>query len=279
MTPRRPPLRYHGSKWRDAPKIIERMPPHRIYCEPFGGGAAVLLRKPRSWAEIYNDIDGAVVNFFQVLRDRHEELIRALRLTPFARAEFELTYEETDDPVERARRTIVRSFMGHSSAATTKTHRIGFRANSFGSHGHGAKDWRNLPAALEVIVLRLQGVVIENRDAIEVIHNCDGPETLHYIDPPYPFSTRHISARHGACYAQELTDDDHRELERVALGLEGMVMISGYACELYDGLYDGWERITYKTTASGANGAVERTEFLWLSPRCTAAQRQMELAI
>jgi DNA adenine methylase len=278
MTPRRPPLRYHGSKWRDAPKIIDRMPPHRIYCESFGGGAAVLFRKPRSWAEVYNDIDGAVVNYFQVLRNHRDKLLYALRHTPFARGELELSYEETDDPVELARRTVVRSFMGHSSASTTKTHKTGFRANSFGSNGPAAKDWRNLPDALEAAAERLMGVVIENRDAVEVMRNCDRPDTLHYIDPPYPLETRHTGARwRGACYANELTDDDHRELERVVMGLEGMAMVSGYACELYDGLYEGWERVEYQTTASGANGAVKRTEVLWLSPRCAEAQRQPSL--
>jgi DNA adenine methylase len=279
MNPSRPALRYHGSKWRLAPWIISHFPEHRIYVEPFGGGAAVLLRKPRSWAEVYNDIDGEVVNVFQVLRDQPAKLLEGLRLTPFARAEFELAYEQASDPLERARRTFVRSFMGHSSASTTKTHKTGFRANSYGSHGPAARDWRNLPDSLDAIVARLRGVVIENREGLEVMRNADGPETLHYIDPPYPLSTRHTGARWrgGGCYVQELSDDDHRELERVAVGLEGFVVVSGYACELYDGLYRGWERVTYQTTASGSNGAVARTEVLWLSPRCSAAQSQGKL--
>src|SRR5262245_58814798 len=110
--PRRPVLRYHGGKWRLAPWIIEHFPEHRIYVEPYGGGASVLLRKSRAFAEVYNDLDGDVVNVFRVLRDRASAaaLIRAIELTPWARDEFRLSYRPASDPVERARRTIARAF-------------------------------------------------------------------------------------------------------------------------------------------------------------------------
>jgi DNA adenine methylase len=275
MTPRRPPLRYHGSKWLLGPWIISNFPPHQIYCESFGGGASVLLRKPRVWSEVYNDIDGEVVNFFQVLRDNGEQLLEQLRLTPFARAEFELSYEPTLDPVELARRTVVRSFMGRSSAATHRSHKTGFRAKS-GGNTPPEQDWVNLPGALDAVVKRLQGVVIEHRDAIEVMRRHDGPHTLHYVDPPYPLSTRHTGG--VGCYAQELTDDDHRQLAAAVRDLEGPAIVSGYPCELYDEeLFPEWERLTKTAVASGANGGVERTEVLWLSPACVAASRQMKL--
>jgi DNA adenine methylase len=69
-------MRYHGGKWMLAPWVIENMPPHRVYIEPFGGAASVLIRKKRSYAEIYNDLDGEVVNLFRVCRDRGDELKR-----------------------------------------------------------------------------------------------------------------------------------------------------------------------------------------------------------
>ncbi len=104
VTLRRPALRYFGGKWLMAPKIIPFIPPHRIYVEPFGGAGSVLLRKPRSHTEIWNDLDDEIVNLFRVLRhtSHAEELHTKLRLTPFARTEFDHAYEEQPDDVHRA---------------------------------------------------------------------------------------------------------------------------------------------------------------------------------
>src|SRR3954471_8601570 len=101
--PTRPVLRYHVGKWILAPWIISHFPSHRVYTEAFGGAASVLMRKPRSYGEVYNDLDGEIVNLFHVLRGpRAGELIASLRLTPFARIEFEESYETAADPVEQA---------------------------------------------------------------------------------------------------------------------------------------------------------------------------------
>jgi len=192
----RPVLRWHGGKWRLAPWIIGHFPHHRVYVEPFGGAGSVLLRKPRAYAEIYNDLDDEVVSLFRVLRDSAQAcaLKRALELTPFARSEFRSSYEQPDDAVERARRLVVRSFMGFGSnahASGPNGHRsTGFRANSNRSGTTPAQDWRNYPEAIAAMVERLQGVVIECRPAIELISSHDGPETLHYVDPPYLWETR-----------------------------------------------------------------------------------------
>src|SRR3954470_24963100 len=101
----RPALRYHGGKWKIAPWIISHFPPHRIYVEPFGGAASVLLRKHRAYAEVYNDLDDWAVNLFRLLGDEQsaERLRRLLELTPFARTEFECGRElgeASGDPIE-----------------------------------------------------------------------------------------------------------------------------------------------------------------------------------
>ena len=119
LCPSRPILRYHGGKWILAPWIISHFPPHRVYVEPFGGAASVLLRKPRSYAEVYNDLDREIVSLFRVARERGEELRRALELTPFARQEYLEAWHPSDDPLEQARRTVIRAYMGFASAAVT----------------------------------------------------------------------------------------------------------------------------------------------------------------
>lgn len=258
---RRPILRWHGGKWKLADWIISHLPRHRVYVEPFGGAASVLLRKPRSYAEVYNDLDGEVVNLFRVARDRGEELRRALELTPFARDEFAESYNETTDPLEQARRTVARAFMGFGSNAHNKA--TGFRANSNRSGTTPAHDWRNYPAAFGDVIERLRGVVIENRDAAAVMlaHDCD--EAVHYVDPPYVAATRD----NGGDYRHEMTDADHEALAETLHKLRGAVVLSGYRSALYDALYKDWRRVERHAHADGAR---DRVECLWLSPRCPA---------
>lgn len=262
MTVSRPVLRWHGGKWLLAPWIIQHFPKHRIYVEPFGGAGSVLLRKERAYAEVWNDLDGDVVNLFRVLRsDEASRLVEMLELTPFAREEFHAAYR-TDDacPVERARQLIIRSFMGFGSNGHARI--TGFRANSNRSGTTPAQDWANYPDALNEIIRRLAGVVIENRDAKRVMSAHDSADTLHYVDPPYVFSTRADLAKD---YVHEMTDDDHAELLDFVRQLSGMVVLSGYPHDLYDAALSGWRRVD---RVAFADGARERTEVLWINPRC-----------
>jgi site-specific DNA-adenine methylase len=199
----RPLLRWHGGKWRLAPWIIGHFPPHRVYVEPYGGAASVLLQKPRSHGEVWNDLDAGVHNLMKVLREGHAaELAQQLSLTPFSRREFELSYLPADDPVEAARRMVVRCFMGFGSSASNPKRRTGFRSNSMRSGTIPAVEWTNYPFALLDLAERLMGVVIESRPAIEVMAQHDSLDTLHYLDPPYMFETRTDRAR-GLCPRDE----------------------------------------------------------------------------
>jgi len=261
--PARPVARYHGGKWRLAPWIIGHFPAHRCYVEPFGGAASVLLRKPRSYAEVYNDLDGEIVNLFRVMRDAGDELRRRIELTPFSRVEFLASYEPVEDVIEQARRTIVRSYQGFGSAAICGE-TSGFRANSNRSGTTPAHDWRNYPEAMPAMIERLRGVVIEQRPADEVMRCHDGPETLHYVDPPYVHATRSQKVRGTVsrkAYRHEMSDEAHRELAACLEGLHGAVVLSGYDCPLYDELYGGWRRVERLARVDGAGA---RTEVLWL---------------
>jgi DNA adenine methylase len=222
----RPALRWHGGKWRLAPWIIGHLPGHRVYVEAFGGAASVLLRKPRAYGEVYNDLDAEVVNFFRVLQDAPAavRLIDLLRLTPFARAEFQLSYQPSDDRVEQARRLVIRSYMGFGSNAhvagesgqrSTGFRSTGFRATVDRSGTTPSQDSANYPVALAAIVSRFADVVVESRDALAVMAQHDGPDTLHYVDPPYVWDTRSPGNKYDVkyrMYRHELDDNGHRVL-------------------------------------------------------------------
>lgn len=286
--PTRPVMRYHGGKWRLAPWVIAHMPPHQIYVEPFGGAGSVLLQKPRVRGEVYNDMDGEVVNVFRVLQKPRwaERLRRRLYLTPFARREFERSYRPIKDPVERAARMIARSFMGFGSDTGTREHITGFRltVSRDGFMGHRRKDtggqtaavdWARWPDAVPAFVERLRGVIIENRTALEVIDTCDYPDALHYLDPPYVLSTRGRVGK-GRGYRFEMTDRDHEELAERVKALSGMVMIGGYRSPLYERLYSEWTCVQRHHLAQEAKRSIE---VLWLNPRCAEAQRQAALEL
>lgn len=263
----RPVLRYHGGKWRLAPWIISHFPPHRVYVEPFGGGGSVLMRKERAeLVDVYNDLDDEIVNVFRVLRnpESNERLRDLLECTPYARLEFVESYAPAPDAVEQARRTVVRSFMGFGSDSASGA-RTGFRANGNRQHNHPARDWTNYPPTLAAFCARLQGVVIESRDAVATMQQHDGPRTLHYVDPPYPKETRsEDSFRTGKGYRREMSRADHIRLAAMLYSLAGTVVVSGYACELYDvELYPSWQRHTRRAMADGGR---ERVEVLWIKP-------------
>lgn len=228
-----------------------------MYCEPFGGAASVLMQKPRSYAEVWNDLDESVFSLFSVLRelDSTISLRSVLEMTPYSRREFELAHVYHPDPVENARRLIIRSFMGFGADSVTNIKsKTGFRSNSNRSGSTPAHAWINYPKALNDFTDRLKGVVIENKSAMEVMADHDTERTLHYVDPPYPHNTRR-----GGRYKHEMTLTEHQELADFLKTLKGNVVVSGYESDIYDTL--GWKKVTKK---SFADGAAARVECLWI---------------
>ena len=276
----RPALRYHGGKFRIADWIQSFFPPHDCYVEPFGGAAGVLLQKPRSYAEVYNDLDGEVVNFFRVLRDpeQRERLITACMMTPYSRADYEQASESTDDPIERARRTAIRAQMGFGSAGATRG-ATGFRIDTKREYGTAQALWALYPDAIANAGKRLSGVLVENRPAIDVIRQHDGPNTLYFVDPPYVHATRQMQRGKTGYYRHEMEDDDHIELIECLQGLLGMVVLSGYDNPIYSDRLANWDRHQKNVRISAGRGGGSRVDSVWLNPACAVQQRQQHLAL
>lgn len=276
----RPILRYHGGKFRLAPWIISYFPSHDTYVEPFGGAASVLMQKPRSRAEIYNDLDSDIVNVMRVLRDKKQRklLEDALILTPYSREEFNNAYLPTDDPIEKARRTFIRAEMGFGSAGATKGI-TGFRIDTKREYGTAMDLWTCIPDKLASFGKRFAGVLIENRDAIEVMQQHDGDCTLHYVDPPYLFNTRCLNTFAGRCYKHELTDEQHIKLLSVLKNLRGMVILSGYQNDLYNDILTGWTMTQTNARIAAFRGTKLKQECLWLNQNVINNQKQLDLLI
>jgi len=259
---RRPVLRYPGGKFKLAAWVISHFPQHEFYVEPYCGAASVLMAKPRTQGEIINDLDGDVVNVFRVLRDpvSAKELERLVRLTPFAYEEYKLAYDGSDDPIERARRTIFRSFASIGSDGVSRRN-SGFRGlKNNQASVTAAQEWDRWPLAISLFVNRLKGVLIEHRPALHLLKLYDRDNTLFYLDPPYVKSSR---SRSSVLYANETTDDDHIELARVLHKIKGMAVLSGYSSSLYDELFSDWKKVMKSSTAQNGKG---RVECMWLSP-------------
>lgn len=269
QAPTRPLLRYHGGKWVLAPWIIQHFPEHETYVEPYGGAASVLLRKPRAYAEIYNDLDYEIVNLFQVMRTHGAILHDELLATPFARVEFELAYEPSRNPIEQARRTVIKSHMGFGSDGIRN--KTGFRAyarkNRYTIPAH---DWANFVEVFEALVKRLRGVVIEHMDALKVIEKYDDPATLFYVDPPYVHDTRSSDKM----YRHEMSDAQHKKLAKALRKCKGKVALSAYESPLYEKLYKGWNKFEREARADGAR---PRREILWTNYEPEKKKTTLEL--
>lgn len=273
MSAHRSALRYLGGKYKIALKIIRHFPSHICYVEPYGGGASTLLRKPPAPIEVYNDLNGQVVAFFQVLRDRPEELIHAIDLTPYSRQEYELALKPANNPLEQARRLYTRC-QGWGRVGASNKRQSWRYTRDLGRKPTIVQDWDNT-THLQAIARRLKNVQIENDDALVIIPRYDTPETLFYIDPPYPHETRGpYSIYHP--YQCDLDTKDHRNLALALNKITGMAVVSGRHCQLYDNLYSTWESIDIATTeCNGRHGSRRATDTLWLSPSITRQRSTM----
>ena len=258
-----------GNKITVLPWLLSLFPPHRVYVELFGGSASVLLNKGRSSVEVLNDTNQEVQEFFGVLRDDLPELLRLLRLTPDSRAELAACFAERSGQtaLERARRFYVRQRQSFRLPKSTAWHagnesniRNGGVQRLIGEANH----WFKAIDDLEGIAQRLRTVLLETRDAIEMLPLYDTPETFFYADPPYVMETQRNTRQFY--YDDAFDEDDHRRLAEALHGINGMAAVSGYPSDLYLELYGDWRMVTRNRNQSySASVTSSITEVLWVN--------------
>ena len=260
----KPPVPYFGGKMMLAPAIVDLLPSHLHYVEPYCGSLSVLLAKAPSVMETVNDLDGNLMTFWRVLRDRGDDLARVCALTPHSRAEYADARGEFDvtDELEVARRVWVTLTQGRSG--TLREAKTGWRhfvrpGVSTGMPGYLA----GYVDRMAGVTARLRDVSLESMPALDLISKYGvEDDVLLYVDPPYLGSTRGW----GNNYRHEMKGEaEHRELAEALHAARAAVVVSGYVSDLYDReLYSGWDRVTFSaTTGNATDESRNRTEVLW----------------
>lgn len=267
----RAPFAWYGGKAYYADWIISNFPSHRVYVEPFGGAANVLIRKPHAEVEVFNDLDRRVVNFFRVLRDesKFEKLVRLATLTPYSREEFGevATTAEPEDEVERAWWFFTRCRQSLGGLGMSNLTR-GSWAMSLRTRRNMAEPVSKYLSAIDGLpdlASRFRTVAIENLPAVDLITKYDGPDVFFYCDPPYVPETRY--GAQASTYGHEMTEEQHIELLDALVKCEGAVMLSGYASKLYDSRLSAWRREEMEATSHLANSGQKRVEVIWMNYR------------
>ncbi|MBU8813916.1 DNA adenine methylase [Mycolicibacterium goodii] len=268
-------MAYYGGKTRLAAKIADLLPRHEHYIEPFAGSLAVLLEKKPSRMETVNDLDGLLMTFWRVLRDRPDELARACALTPHSRAEYadaRAADLECLDDVETARLVWIQITQGRGGTLrkTGWRHYVDPSGTSKGMPGYLAAYVDRMAATAE----RLHHVTLESRPALDIIKQYGAfANCCLYVDPPYLGDTR---SHGGGGYQLEMRGrDEHLELLWELMGCQAAVVVSGYPSALYEDALAGWDRIAIETMTGQAKSSNKaRTEVLW-SNREISDQRSL----
>lgn len=261
----RPVLKYPGSKWRIARNLVELIPEHHSYLEPYAGSLALLFNKHPSAIETVNDLDSSITNLFWCIQKDSERLARLVMTTPYARELYEQQFE-CSDPMryasrfQRAAGFLVQCWQGHGFR--TGGSMSGWKNDVQGrERAYALWDWYQLPEWILGIAERLRTVQIENRPALEVIRRFGHKNVFMYLDPPYVLNARKGRRKQ---YRHEMSDADHEELLRLITDSPAKIMISGYETELYDRYLCGWEKRQFRSCAEG--GGV-RMETVWMNYR------------
>lgn len=257
-------FRYPGSKWSIAEWIISHFPEgyeKMVYLEPFLGSGAVFFNKRPGAVETINDLDDDVVNLFQILRERPEDLKKAIWLTPYSREEYDRAFEPCEDSLEQARRFMVRTTQ--AIGAKLGHGKCGWRNHKQIKIGGTACKWAGITETIDEAAARLRGssrnlVQIEKDDALCLIERYNTPDALIYIDPPYVRSTR----KSGALYVHEMTDEGQRRLLGLIASSNAKIIISGYDSEMYNEMLKGWSTDSTMSRTTSTEAAREK---IWMN--------------
>ena len=249
---------YYGGKTRVAESIVELLPDHDHYVEPFFGAGSVLLAKAPAMCETANDLNGEIVTFFRVLREQPDELERVCALTPHSRAEHAASRHRPEDltDLERARRIFVNLSQGRN-ASLRKT---GWVRGQTGGTGSRPRYLQTMVGRFQPIAERLLNVSWECRDGIELVRDYGKhASNLLYLDPPYLALTRTSRG-----YALEMDGvEAHRNLLDECVAASAAVVISGYASPLYSEVLKGWNAI--QITGARDTLGRDRDEVVWMN--------------
>ena len=266
------PITYYGGKRYMVNILLPMFPIHHTYVEVFGGSGVLLLNKPRSKVETYNDIEENIVDFYRLLQNPDELQLfqEKIELTPYSKVlhkEYSDTWRQQSDRVEKIFRwyyIMKSSFNGLIDANWT-----------YSVTRNKANIMLETVDRLPEVARRLRGVQIENSDWEQAIHNSDRPDTFFYLDPPYVLETR----TGGKAYQHEMTNEDHERLVDVLLSIKGKAMLSGYDNDIYAKL--NWERMEFpmhcRTPVQGEDVKITKIESVWINYSLNDTKSQQEL--
>lgn len=222
--------------------IVEKIPEHVCYVEPFCGAGHVLFSKPESKVEVLNDVDGHLIGFFQVIKDhkKRQKLIETLQYTPYSRQlwqDLRLNWKQGNIPNDSIEQASQWFYLNRSTFSGDQK-RGGFAAPSVTGR-NPVQSFRNSVDSLDTVAEWLRNVCIESLDYAECIQKYDSKDTLFFCDPPY-YGSEHY-------YGDSFSQDDHYRLSDMLHSIKGHAMVSHYVNPVYDSLYAGWQRYEHSS--------------------------------
>jgi DNA adenine methylase len=239
------PLSYYGGKQTLAPIILGLIPEHRIYCEPFLGGAAVYFAKEPSKVEVINDTNGELVNFYEVVQRDFSALEKEVAISLHSRSKHRQAQVVYSNPemFDRVKRAWAVWMLANSSYGCMLDASFGYDRT-----GGTSKKLDNKRESFTIdYAIRLQRTQIECCDALRVIRSRDMPDAFFYIDPPY------VGSDQG--HYDGYTQDDFDNLLKLLEAVKGKFLLSSFRNTALREFIkrNGWHTVELKMACSMTN--------------------------